>query len=792
MKKVKITLVALLVALAVMCLVFSGCDLFGHQHSYPNTYAKDSDSHWKVCKICSKATTKSAHVFDEWIVDEEPTETKAGSRHAICTVCEYEKIESIDPTGGECQHSFSNEYKKLNATLHYQECTECGYKEYSNHVMGGWIEDVQATTSNAGHKYRDCNVKCGYREEQTIPPISDKTQATGTVDFYAINDFHGEYEKLAQVSGFISDKLDNGNTVALNSGDMFQGSMESNWNYGNLFANCMDIAGFDAFTYGNHEFDWGLDNLRSLANNSNVPFLGANIYNWNPTTKTWGSFADDIAQKYVIKEFDNGLKVGIIGVIGSSQITSISSQLVQTIGFKDPLPIIKELATELRDEKGCNIVVASVHAGPQDIVGEDENKQQPSSSAGLSDYVDAVFCAHTHVAQNYLVDGIPFIQGGSNGNYVSHVRLTVESNGNVRCDGASNLSYYSLNGINSTVKSQVQTKIDNSNAQIASSAQEVLTNFSGGLNSSVGVPRLVCHAMATYAVAQGYDISLAMTNVGRSSISSGNVTYSALYEAIPFDNVVYVAEVSGADIYKLAVTWSGYSIWRVKESAIENSSSKYYKIAVIDYLLFHQNVNRNYNYFSSAFSRSFTPVALTKVGESMYNYRLITRDFLKEQRTVNTNLYSTTNDFTDNSKLTQEVDLSGGATTPTEPTHAGTLADPYSVADAILLASGYSSRTGAPSGFVKGTVCDVSKAELSSSSGDIFNVYVTDGNGNKFLLYYIKKFQGATSSNNWSSAGELSVGDELIFYAQAMYTYNSTPEAYNGYVVSINGVATAQ
>ena len=655
MKKSKfITCIALLL-LIVMCFSLSGCNLFAHKHSYPAVYEKDYDYHWKTCKSCDNVVNRAPHNFDEWIVDEEPTETVAGRRHARCTVCGFVKSESIDPIGE--QHHYSGVYVNYSPTLHYRECidVDCGYRDYSNHNMGSWTIDVPATTTSTGHKYRNCNLNCGYQEEQTLPQLSDK-QATGTVDFYAINDFHGAYEKLSQISGYISNKLNNGNTVAINSGDMFQGSIQSNSNYGKLFTNCMDVAGFDAFVYGNHEFDWGLDNLLDLSSNSTVPFLGANIYKWNANTKTWGEFADDLAEKYVIKELDNGIKVGIIGVIGEDQITSISSQLVQTIGFKDPLPIIKELASELRNEQNCDIVVVSAHASPQGIVGEDETYDAPTNSAGLSDYVDAVFCAHSHSQQNYLVDGIPFIQGGSSGNYVSHVQLSVDGNGNVTCDDRANIYYNNLSGIDTTVKNKVQALIDASNALIADEANEKIATLSGSLNKGTAIPRLVCHAMAEYATSQGYSIDLAICNTARADLSSGSVTYTNLYKALPFDNVIYIARVTGAEIYNEVVKY-GQSMWRVSTSAIENSSSKYYTIAVIDYLLFHQNTNRSYNYFASAFysSNTFKPVALTKTGVDLYHYRLITRDFMKAQGTINSTLYTGTNNHTNSSNLTKAV-----------------------------------------------------------------------------------------------------------------------------------------
>ena len=478
--------------------------------------------------------------------------------------------------------------------------------------------------------------------------------ATKTVDIYAINDFHGAVDQMPKIAGYLAARKKEG-AVILNSGDMFQGSMESNSNFGKLLSECMDVAGFDAFTYGNHEFDWGLDNLRNLASNSAVPFLGANIYNWNAQTFEWGEFASDLAEPYNIVEVGD-VKVGVIGVIGKDQITSISSQLVQSIGFKEPLPIVKELATDLRQNKQCDVVVVSAHVGPQEFVGEGENYKKPSNAAGLQDYVDAVFCAHTHAEQSFVVDGIPFIQGKRYGDFVSHVQLSVNGN-EVKYVKSENISYSNLNDIDQDVYNAVKTKIDNSNAAIATEAKQVLATLTGGnLNSQTAVPRLVCHAVAEYAAEQGYQIELAMVNNARNQLSQGNITYTSLYEAIPFDNVVYIAKVSGKDILNEA-KYDSNSIWRVSGTAIENSSTKYYTIAVIDYLLYHQNSSRTYNYFPSAFRSGFTPVALTKEGVEMYNYRLLTRDFLLKTETINASNYVKDNVHTKAGDLKRSVDL---------------------------------------------------------------------------------------------------------------------------------------
>lgn len=615
-----------------------------------------------------------------------------------------------------------------------------------------------------------------------VTPTPTPTPTTDlSVDFYAINDFHGAVDKMSTVSGFLTKATaENKNTVLLNSGDMFQGSMESNSNYGKLLVDCMDDVGFDAFTLGNHEFDWGLEKLENLSSQSKTPFLGANIYHWDADTRNWGSFASELSHEYVVKTLDSGLKVGIIGVIGKDQITSISSQLVQTIGFKNPALVIPTLSEKLKNELDCDIVVVSAHAD-QDTFLED-------NGFDITEYADAVFCAHSHQKEIFEVNGVPFIQGGSNGNYVSHISLNRDSNGNVKCTVKENLPY-SESWPN---KFSVTELIDNSNDTIRDDAEQLLAKTDGYLDRYEAIPRLACHAIADYALSEGYDITLAMVNSARANISSGEVTYTELFQALPFDNIVFVAEVSGRELLNEA---KYNSVWRVKEEAIVDSSNVYYKIAVIDYLLFHQNSKRYYDYFPSAFTTDFAPVALEKADEAVYNYRHITRDFLLAQSgTMSVAPYSYTSGRTDTHLLTTAVEFPDNGVT-TEIVHSGDIDDPLTVAEAVELAKTSTDKNNLKTYYVEGTVGNLSFATLSDKNKDIHGFYLRDSNGASIYIYYLAKYEGATLADNWQSVSELKPDDKLLICAKLyLYTDGSgatKAEIYSGsYCVEINGEPT--
>jgi len=430
-----------------------------------------------------------------------------------------------------------------------------------------------------------------------------------TVDFYAINDFHGSTDRIASLATCLKGVKEEG-AVLINSGDLWQGSLVSNSNRGAMLTRAMDEIGFDSFTLGNHEFDWGTDYIAKNKNLSDTPFLAANLYHWDAGTKTYGDFYSDLAEEYVVKDLDNGLRVGIIGVIGSGQITSITSSVVQDLGFKEPEEIVPDLAAKLREEEDCDLVVLSGHADETALMSDP-----------IANSVDAVFCAHSHDLESSEYNGVPYIQGGSYGRYVSKVSITLE-NRKITARSATNISFSPSSYAQDAT---VLAMVEEAEKAVEGVADEKVASLSEGLAYKGGVDRLVAKAMALEAEEQGYAVDLAMTNQARSSLSAGDVAYESLFQALPFDNIVYIAEVAGADLFKEA---KYNALYRLNGEAFENSEDVTYTVAVIDYLLLHQNAERDYDYFSGGFEiKGF----LEKEGEEFYNYREITADYMRSQ-----------------------------------------------------------------------------------------------------------------------------------------------------------------
>ena len=106
-----------------------------------------------------------------------------------------------------------------------------------------------------------------------------------TLDFYVLNDLHGKFDDtdsnggVDELTSYLLDtQFYDDHTVFLSSGDMWQGSSESNLTEGLIVTDWMNELGFVSMTLGNHEYDWGEETITKNLDLAEFPFLAINIY----------------------------------------------------------------------------------------------------------------------------------------------------------------------------------------------------------------------------------------------------------------------------------------------------------------------------------------------------------------------------------------------------------------------------------------------------------------------------------------------------------------------------------
>lgn len=463
---------------------------------------------------------------------------------------------------------------------------------------------------------------------------------------YGINDFHGAIKEDGQQMGlgylgsYMKAKTAEPNTLFIDSGDTWQGSLESNYNRGKLINEVFENAELSARIVGNHDFDWGVDAFENNVKSTNFPNLAANVYDYNWESKRTGETQQEqFGKSYATYVLDNGLKVGIIGTIGEDQITSISTQLVQNVTFTNQTEKIKEVSDFLRTKKNCDVIIASTHSSFDQMLDLSFTK---ISNVSKKRYVDFVLNAHTHKQELTSVNNVSFAQFGGYGEIIGEVTMYYNFETNQIVDASTSVttisSYNVKSELNYKIDPEIQGILDKYDAQTKDIGSQVLsTNFSGPFYSSEQLPNLMAEAIYNEAVSEGFTVDFAYTNYARASHYSSTMTYSDLYNIFPFDNAVYVIEVTGREAANMLRFRN--NLYRA-DTSINIRYDGIYRVACLDYLAFHCDSQRKYDNFPE-----LQILGHLKKNNEPYIYREILKDYLLEnsEKSFESSYYSFTN-----------------------------------------------------------------------------------------------------------------------------------------------------
>ena len=378
-------------------------------------------------------------------------------------------------------------------------------------------------------------------------------------DIYAINDLHGKLADtdfqpgVDELTTYLQKARQEGNTIVLSTGDMWQGTSESNLTNGFIITEWMNKAGFTAMTIGGHEFDWGEDVLRQNRQLAQFPFLAINIYNRETDQPA------DYCESSLVVEMD-GVQIGIIGAIGNVY-SSISSQQTKDIYFKtgDALTALVKAESERLREQGVDFIIYAIHDGYNETSADGKPIQVSDEQlAGYYDatlsqgYVDLVFEADTHYWYS-LVDrhGVYHLQAGGNNKGLSYAKVLInKANGNGQLLNAQLIA--SSDYVHMEDDPAVEALLEKYAQQIAP-ATEILGN-NGQYRNNYAVCQLVANLYCDKGVEKwgdAYDIVLGGGYISCRSpgyMPEGSVSYSQLQSLLPFDNQITLCSIQGRDL----------------------------------------------------------------------------------------------------------------------------------------------------------------------------------------------------------------------------------------------------
>lgn len=315
-------------------------------------------------------------------------------------------------------------------------------------------------------------------------------------------------------------------TLLLEAGDVLTGTPMSSIYRGEPDVDAFDLLKVDAMAFGNHEFDFGREQLGRLVARARFPVLGANIY-----AEGGRPFAPGTA----VLEPLPGFRVGVIGLTTADAPSTTTPANVAGLAFDDPVAVARHAVPVL--ERECDLVVALTH------IGLPEDKRLAETVPG----VDAVVGGHTHLALETpeRVGTTPIVQAGDNCRFLGRLDLTVADG---RVTEASGSLIPIVDGM--PEDAAVAKLVSGVSASLRERLSKVVGRSSvllDGARANVRSRETTFGDFVADRVREAARAEVAIVNGGsiRASVGAGNVTYGDLVGALPFENRVLVAKLPG-------------------------------------------------------------------------------------------------------------------------------------------------------------------------------------------------------------------------------------------------------
>lgn len=349
------------------------------------------------------------------------------------------------------------------------------------------------------------------------------------------------------------------NPLLVDAGDVFSGTLYFNKYEGQADLEFMNMAGYDAMTFGNHEFDKGSEVLETFIRNARFPFVSSNV-NFSADTVLNPKFKDEIGSPAaegmiypaIVKEAD-GEKIGIIGLT-TEDTANISSPGAVTFG--DASERAKAAVARLQAQ-GINKIIALSH------LGYEEDVKLAQEVEGL----DIIVGGHTHTKLDQpVVDRTHsepklIVQAGEKGLYLGKLEVAFDASGVltewngklISIDEKANGAYVLAE--DAAAKPVLETKykpeIEALKQLVVGQSEVVLNGVRADVRTKeTNLGNLIADGMLKAAQGAGTGAVMALQNGGgiRESIDAGPVTQGEVLTVLPFNNDLVTITLTGQEI----------------------------------------------------------------------------------------------------------------------------------------------------------------------------------------------------------------------------------------------------
>lgn len=391
-----------------------------------------------------------------------------------------------------------------------------------------------------------------------VPLYACGQKAALTDDLYIFftSDVHCSYADnfgFPALRALIDDtRAEHHNVALVDLGDYIQGGTAGTVTKGEMIIRLMNRMGYDAAAIGNHEFDYGIQRLKELAEMAEFPLTACNIR----YTGSGENGLKDISE-YVMKEYD-GVKVAFVGVTTPNAIASSTPSVFQENGafvydfYREDNGLalaakVQETVDGARTE-GAQYVILLCHMGskpefsPYDAVSLIHN----------TNGIDAVLDGHAHVA----VIGDPYPNKDGEDVILSSPGMKLENVGEliIGRDGTISTALFSAydredEEMRNYIASEDAKLDEKLNMKVGESAFDLSVTDEEGYrlvrNRETAIGNFIADV---YREALQTDVYMINGGAIRDSFHVGDITCKDVLTVQPFMNTLSSARVSGQQI----------------------------------------------------------------------------------------------------------------------------------------------------------------------------------------------------------------------------------------------------
>jgi 2',3'-cyclic-nucleotide 2'-phosphodiesterase (5'-nucleotidase family) len=384
------------------------------------------------------------------------------------------------------------------------------------------------------------------------------------------NDTHANLDNAAKKIAAIKDiRAVKPNALLVDAGDVFSGTLYFNEYQGLADLQFMNLAGYDAMTFGNHEFDAGTATLANFVKGTYFPLVSANV-NFSNDLNLKTRFNDSITANAQGGQIYNGMikvvngeKIGIFGLT-TAETATISSPGPGVV-FENYIQEAQKSVDALK-AAGVNKIVALSHLGYNDSLDWDNDLELAKQVEGI----DVIVGGHTHVkldapfVETTGVEPTVIVQANEYNKFLGDLDVTFDATGKViPAETTGRLidvnAYAKVDAEAAQIlNSKYKPTIDAMKATVVGTTATALVG--GNPPARVGETNLgnfIADGMLAKAKTINSQTVIALQNGGgvRETLPAGNITLADVFRVLPFGNALAIMNLTGAEI-KSALEYS--------------------------------------------------------------------------------------------------------------------------------------------------------------------------------------------------------------------------------------------